>query len=81
MVVIMASSLLAAIWWYATKEHQFVDRDMHPLFIRGTMFNLLSIPLIFGISIGLSLVDLVIAQYFWLSIIPLNLLIRYKHKH
>src|SRR5919106_4568828 len=35
MVVIMASSLLAVIWWYATKEHQFVDKDMHPLFIRG----------------------------------------------
>jgi uncharacterized membrane protein len=81
MVVIMASSLLAAIWWYATKEHQFVDKDMHPLFIRGTMFNLLSIPLIFGISIGLSFGDLDIAQYFWLSIIPLNILIRYKHKH
>jgi uncharacterized membrane protein len=81
MVVIMASSLLAAIWWYATKEHQFVDKDMHPLFIGGTMFSLLSIPLIFGISIGLSFVDLDIAQYFWLSIIPLNLLIRYKHKH
>jgi uncharacterized membrane protein len=81
MVVIMASSLLAAIWWYATKEHQFVDKDMHPLFIRGTMFNLLSIPVIFGISIALSFVDLDIAQYFWLGIIPLNFLIRYKHKH
>ena len=81
MVVIMASSLLAAIWWYATKEHQFVDKDMHPLVIRGTMFNLLSIPMIFSISIAISFADLDIAQYFWLGIIPLNILIRYKYKH
>ena len=81
MVVIMASSLLAAIWWYATKEHQFVDKDMHPLFIRGTMFNLLSIPMIFSISIAISFANLDIAQYFWLGIIPLNILIRYKYKH
>jgi uncharacterized membrane protein len=80
-VVIMASSLLAGIWWYATKEHQYVDKGMHPLLIRGTMFNLLSIPIIFSISIAISFADLDIAQYFWLGIIPLNVLIRYKYKH
>src|SRR5215213_5389678 len=74
-VVIMASSLLAGIWWYATKEHQYVDKGMHPLLIRGTMFNLLSIPIIFSISIAISFADLDIAQYFWLGIIPLNVLI------
>ena len=81
MVVIMASSLLAGIWWYATKEHQYVDKGMHPLFIRGTMFNLLSIPIIFSISIAISFANLDIAQYFWLGIIPLNVLIRNKYKH
>ena len=81
MVVIMASSLLAAIWWYATKVRQFVDKDMHSLFISGTMLNLLSIPIIFSISIAISFIDLDIAQYFWLGIVPLNILIRYKHKH
>src|ERR687883_12587 len=41
-VVIMTSSLLALIWWYATKGHRFVDKNIHPLFIRGFMANLLS---------------------------------------
>ena len=72
MVVIIASGDMA---------HQFVDKDMHPLFIRGTMFNLLSIPMIFSISIAISFADLDIAQYFWLGIIPLNVMIRYKYKH
>jgi TMEM175 potassium channel family protein len=80
-VVIMTSSLLVAIWWYATKGHRLVDKNMHPLFIKGTFFNLLSVPIIFVLSIIISFVDLDIAQYFWLSIIPVNVLIRYRYKH
>jgi uncharacterized membrane protein len=80
-VVIMTSSLLAAIWWYVTKNHRLVDKNMHPLFIKGIFFILLSVPIIFGISIIISFIDLDLAQYFWLGIIPLNVLIRYKYKH
>jgi TMEM175 potassium channel family protein len=80
-VVIMTSSLLVLIWWYATKDYRLVDKGMHPLFIKGTFFALLAIPIIFSISVVISFIDLDIAQYFWLSIIPMNVLIRYKYKH
>ncbi|MGH9986393.1 MAG: hypothetical protein ACRD8W_20815, partial [Nitrososphaeraceae archaeon] len=80
-IVIMTSSLLVGIWWYATKGHRLVDKNMNPLFIKGTFFNLLSVPIIFVLSIIISFVDLDIAQYFWLSIIPVNVLIRYRYKH
>jgi uncharacterized membrane protein len=80
-VVIMTSSLLVLIWWYATKEYRLIDKGMHPLFIKGTFFALLAIPIIFSISIVISFIDLDIAQYFWLGIIPMNVLIRYKYKH
>jgi TMEM175 potassium channel family protein len=80
-IVIMTSSLLAIIWWYATKGRRLVDKGMHPLFIKGTFLVLLTIPLIFGISIVISFVNLDIAQYFWLGIIPANVLIRYRYKH
>jgi uncharacterized membrane protein len=80
-VVIMTSSLLVLIWWYATKDYRLVDKGMHPLFIKGTFFALLAIPIIFSISVLISFIDLDIAQYFWLSIIPMNVLIRYKYKH
>src|SRR5919199_2370 len=72
-VVIMTSSLLALIWWYATKDYRFVDKNIHPLFIRGMMLNLLLVPLIFAISIFVSFFDLNIAQYLWLVIVPLNI--------
>ena len=80
-VVIMTSSLLALIWWYATKNYRFVDKDIHPLFIRGLMVNLLLVPFVFAISILVSFFDLDIAQYLWLIIIPLNIAVRRKYRH
>jgi len=80
-IVIMTSSLLVVIWWYATKEHRLVDKGMHPLFIKGTFFVLLSVPIIFAVSIVISFINLDMSQYFWLGIIPMNVLIRHKYKH
>ncbi|HZD33734.1 MAG TPA: TMEM175 family protein [Nitrososphaeraceae archaeon] len=80
-LVIMTSSLLVLIWWYATNQHRLVAKDMNPLFIKGTFFGLLSIPIVFVISIAISFIDLDVAQYFWLAIIPVNVLIRNKYRH
>jgi uncharacterized membrane protein len=80
-VVILASSLLAIIWWHATKDYRFVDKDIHPLFIRGMMINLLLVPFVFAISILVSFFDLDIAQYLWLVIVPLNITVRRKYRH
>jgi uncharacterized membrane protein len=80
-VVIMTSSLLALIWWYATKNYRFVDKDIHPLFIRGLMVNLLLVPFVFAISILVSFFNLDIAQYLWLVIVPLNIVVRRKYRH
>jgi uncharacterized membrane protein len=80
-VVIMTSSLLAAIWWYATKDYRLVDKDVHPLLVRGMMVNLLLVPFVFAISILVSFFDLDIAQYFWLIIVPLNIAVRRKYRH
>ena len=80
-VVIMASSLLAIIWWHATKDYRFVGKDIHPLFIRGLMLNLLLVPFVFAISILVSFFDLDIAQYLWLIIVPLSIVVRRKYRH
>jgi uncharacterized membrane protein len=80
-VVIMTSSLLALIWWYATKDYRLVDKDIHPLFVRGLMTNLLLVPFVFAISIFVSFFSLDVAQYFWLIIIPLNIAVRRRYRH
>ena len=45
-LVIMTSSLLALIWWFGTINPRLVNKDIHPLFIRGVMVNLLLIPFV-----------------------------------
>jgi uncharacterized membrane protein len=80
-VVIMTSSLLALIWWYATKDYRLIDKNINPLLVRGLMVNLLLVPFIFAISILVSFFDLDIAQYFWLIIVPLNIAVRRKYRH
>ncbi len=80
-LVIMTSSLLALIWWHATKDYKLVDKNIHPLFVRGVMANLLLIPFVFAISILVSFFDLDIAQYFWLIIAPLNIAVKRKYRH
>ena len=79
-VVVLTSSLLAVIWRYATKDYRLIDKNVNPLFIKGLMKNLISIPIIFVISIFISFVDLNIAQYFWLIIIPVNITIKRKYR-
>ena len=80
-VVIMTSSLLALLWWYGTKDYRLIDKDIHPLFIRGMMVNLLLVPFVFAISILVSFFNLDIAQYVWLIIVPLNIAVRRKYRH
>jgi uncharacterized membrane protein len=80
-LVIMTSSLLALIWWHATKDYRLVDKNIHPLFVRGVMANLLLIPFVFAISILVSFFDLDIAQYLWLIIAPLNIAVKRKYRH
>ena len=79
--VIMTSSLLATIWWHATRNKRLVDKNLHPFFIKGVLVNLMSIPIVFTISIIISFVNLDIAQYFWLIIAPLNITIKRRYKH
>jgi uncharacterized membrane protein len=80
-VVIMTGSLLALIWWYATKDYRLVDKDIHPLLVRGLMINLLLVPFVFAISILVSFFNQDIAQYFWLIIVPLSIATRRKYRH
>lgn len=80
-VVIITSSLLALIWWYGSRNYRLVDKDIHPLFVKGVMVNLLLIPFVYAISILVSFFDLDVAQYLWLIIVPLNIAVKRKYRH
>jgi uncharacterized membrane protein len=81
LIVIMTSLLLSTIWWHATKNKRLVDKNLHPFFIKGVLVNLMSIPIVFIVSIIISFVNLDVAQYFWLIIALLNIAIKNRYKH
>lgn len=45
------------------------------------MFTLLSIPLVFTVSIFILFINLDIAENFWLVMVPINIIIKQKYKH
>lgn len=80
-IVILTSSLLTLIWWHATKDKLLIDKNLHPLYVKGVMLTLLSIPLVFTVSIFISFINLDIAEIFWLVMVPINIIIKQKYKH
>jgi uncharacterized membrane protein len=63
-MVILTSSLLALIWWHATNDKLLIDKNLHLLYIKGVMINLISIPLVFTISIIISLLIWILLNTF-----------------
>ncbi len=80
-IVIMTSLSLALIWWYAKKNRHLMDKILDSLVIKGVLINFMSIPIVFIVSIIISFVNLDIAQYFWLVIIPINIALKSRYKH
>jgi TMEM175 potassium channel family protein len=85
-VVISFSGIIAAtgfvlclIWWYATHNRKLVDQDMNDHLIRYYLRRTYVSPLIFLASIGISFINVQVAQYFWTLILPANIIIYMKH--
>ena len=79
-VVVATSSLLVVIWWYAMRI-EATDKELHPMFKRGLLAQLVIVPVVFVMSIAVSFVNLDVAQYFWLAIIPLSIYYRHKFRY
>ncbi len=79
-VVVITSALLLLIWWYAI-QIDAVGNKIHLYFKKGMLIQLGIIPVAFSFAIVVSYVNLNVAQYFWLIIIPVNMYVRQKFKH
>ena len=69
---IMAATgfMLCIIWWYATHNRKLV---------KYFLLRSLASPVIFLISIGISFINIQLAQFFWALILPLGIIIYMKH--
>jgi uncharacterized membrane protein len=79
-VVALTGLILWAIWLYATIGHRFVDRDLHPDYIRYYTISFLITPVIFLLSIPIVYVNVFepvvsgpdLAKYFWILSLPIH---------
>jgi TMEM175 potassium channel family protein len=77
---IMAATgfMLCIIWWYAT-HNSLVDKDISPPLVRYFLLRSLASPVIFLMSIGISFINIQLAQLFWALILPVGIIIYMKH--
>jgi hypothetical protein len=68
------------IWLHASKDRLLIDKNMSPLHIKVVSLQVIIPPLIFASSIAISFVDIQIAQYFWILIVPVKIIIQRRYR-
>jgi hypothetical protein len=68
------------IWLHASKDRLLIDKNMSPLHIKVVSLQVIIPPLIFASSIAISFVDIQIAQYFWILIVPAKIIIQRRYR-
>jgi uncharacterized membrane protein len=78
LVLTMAGSSPTLIWLHARKN-RLIDKTMSHTEIQNVLLETILLPSVFVISIIISIINLQIANYFWLIIIPARIIIRKKY--
>jgi uncharacterized membrane protein len=80
-IITITGLLLAVIWLHASKDRLLVDKNMSSTHIRAVSLQAIAPPLIFASSIAISFIDIQIAQYFWILIVPAKVIIQRKYRY
>jgi len=80
LVLTAAGASLTLIWLHAMKG-RLLDKTMNQTDIQSILLESIVLPSVFVISIFVSIVDLEIAYYFWMVIIPAKVVLRWKFPH
>jgi uncharacterized membrane protein len=65
-----AGIFMGLSWWYASKNHRLVDKDLKESEIKSRLLTNVVAPLFFIVSIGISFISPIIATYSWLAMFP-----------
>ena len=78
LILTIAGSLLTIMWLYATKN-KLIDENLAHNEIRYILLESIVSPVVFLISILVSFIDIQIAYYFWIVIIPADIILRKRY--
>jgi hypothetical protein len=77
-ILAITGSMLVFIW-HASKENLLIDKTMSTFQRRFMLHDLTIPPGIFLISIGISSIDIQVAQYFWLLVFVVKIVARKRY--
>jgi uncharacterized membrane protein len=75
-----AGTFLTLTWFYASKNHRLIDSHMSQRAIRYSTIRCMTPPLFFLASIGIAMVNPVVATYFWLVMFPVQIITTHIEK-
>jgi uncharacterized membrane protein len=78
LVLAMAGALLTITWLHATKN-KLIDKNLTQREIHSISLEAILPTVVYFLSILISFIDLQIAYYFWLVIIPTKIILRKKY--
>jgi len=78
LVLIFAGSMLAIIWLHA-KKNELIDTTLTAIAIQNITLQTILTPIVFAVSILVSIINVQTAYYFWLTIIPAKIIINKKY--
>ena len=65
-----AGIFMSLMWWYATRNHRLVDRNLKKSTIRSRLLSTIVAPILFIVSMGISFASPTIAIYSWFTVFP-----------
>jgi uncharacterized membrane protein len=77
-ILTITGSMLVFIW-HASKENLLIDKTMSTFQRKFMLYDLTIPPGIFLISIGISFIDIQVAQYFWLLVFVVKIVARKRY--
>jgi hypothetical protein len=74
----VVGALLTIMWLHAIKN-KLIGENLTRIEVHGILLESILSPLVFLLSILVSVIDLPIAYYFWLVLIPTRVILRKKY--
>ncbi len=78
-LILTSAGLLQTIIWIYVTKNKLIDESLSHNEIRYTLLDSIVSPVVFLLSILVSFIDIEIAYYFWIVIIPAEIILRERY--
>ncbi len=76
-----AGLLSALLWWYVSRDNRLIKKDFDKQLARRNLFSILTVPAVFLLSIGLTLINPTLGKFSWTLTVPAALMFRINRSH